>query len=400
MAVEEIFNNQLFTNLMQKHDNDSTIKVEDYKESKATQQGDNFTCDVFRMSLEGIRKEDGMVKVYKTSIIAKHVPKNKIQAEIYKSKIALVNEKNAYNVIIPALTKYAVDGILPVPKCIQAMDNHILLEDLSLQGYSTIDKSEGGLSVDQCTSVVLALAKLHASSLVLGQKEPKTLEKISKLTQEILFTGGEQLLNSQKCYIELALNTFQDIENKSPNDTKAVTFLSDLLSNYNEVVKSLLKPRVHSVIGHGDAWVGNVMFNKEGDVKLIDLQLMRYNSVAADLCFLFYVNLKPSLSAEYFKPLLEKYMEALKQNTKSQGVDLDEILTDNWISNEMSEFAVYGLMRALWVMPLFFYKPGDIDLSNLSEEVLTDMEYMLSKVGDRYVPRMKELILNYVQNLN
>lgn len=126
---------------------------------------------------------------------------------------------------------------------------------------------------------------------------------------------------------------------------------------------------------------------KFGDkVQLVDLQLMRFASVAADLSYFLYVNLKPAILAKNMDAFLSCYLECLVAHVRDQNVDLENTLTMAWLKEEMRRYALFGTVNALWVMPVFYRK----DLDAISSAPQKDM----SEEQER---RIKDVVLYYAQ---
>lgn len=75
------------------------------------------------------------------------------QKKLFSSDVANRNEANAYKIIVCELKKWSTDGKLPVPDCLYADENCIVLQDLSAD-YGPVDKFSGGYSFQQCTKIL------------------------------------------------------------------------------------------------------------------------------------------------------------------------------------------------------------------------------------------------------
>lgn len=227
-------------------------------------------------------------------------------------------------------------------------------------------------------------------------KAPKLFEELTKLTKEILYYESDSyLLNYQTTFLNNVIKIFRTDSHSSENE-RIIQALYDLKENSKLRIKKLLTiPREYSVICHGDCWAGNVLFNNKHEVKLVDLQLMRYGSVARDLTYLFYVNLLPKVRRRNKETLLKEYLNVLKNNIKQRGIMLDDILTKEWLDSEMKAFLEYGVVYGMWLMPLFFKTRQNVEISRKG---LDNAARAIKQWDTDYKERLREIILEYVEN--
>ncbi|KAF2888318.1 hypothetical protein ILUMI_17855 [Ignelater luminosus] len=379
-------NEDFYQTVLGEYEQNNSITITSITKTAACEIGISHVCLVSRVNVTGYKND----KVYKKSIIIKELP-NPEQHHLYRSNLAMMNEMQAYRRIIPALQQHTT-GHLPVANCIYAEEDLIMLEDLSLDEFKPNKNKNVGFTLVQCEVVLKALAKLHAASLVMEIKTPKLFEELIKLTKEILYYESDScLLNYQTSYLNNVIEIF-----RTDSDERIIRALHDLKENSKLRLKKLLTtPRRHSVICHGDCWAGNVLFNSRNEVKLVDLQLMRYGSVARDLTYLFYVNLLPKLRRKNMERLLEEYLHVLKDNITMRGIMLDDILTKEWLDSEMKAFLEYGVVYGMWLMPLFFRRREDFEISRKS---LDNSVRAIKQYDTDYKERLREIILEYVEN--
>ena len=67
-------------------------------------------------------------------------------------------------------------GLEPLaPKCYYSCKTFLAMEDLSALGYTMMDR-QTGLDLEQCLAVMRTVARFHASSIAVYEKDPSSME--------------------------------------------------------------------------------------------------------------------------------------------------------------------------------------------------------------------------------
>lgn len=227
------------------------------------------------------------------------------------------------------------------------------------------------------------------------EKDPENFILLTQQINEMLYQKdniNNYLLQTQAAQFAATTNLIL----KSSNDDENLASAAKTLQQLNGKTNAILTNLIHNnntgleAVNHGDLWMNNFLIsNADGepdDVKFVDLQLMRYSSIAADLSYFLYVNLEPHVLAESMDPLLSFYQNLLVENARMQGVNLENTLIMPRIKEEMRRFALFGMVSALWIMPVFYFKAG-----------LEDKDWELRRIGPKEKRRMEEVVLYYVR---
>lgn len=120
-------------------------------------------------------KNNDAMKEEQLSCFAKTVPPNEQHVAFIRGTRLLHKEHEFYHKILPTFRKFANFDV-PVPDCyflrfdeVNFARNVVVMQDLVRQGFVTKDH-KAGMDRKECSVVLQALAKLHASSLTAQQK--------------------------------------------------------------------------------------------------------------------------------------------------------------------------------------------------------------------------------------
>ncbi|XP_011705577.1 PREDICTED: uncharacterized protein LOC105460783 isoform X2 [Wasmannia auropunctata] len=322
--------NQCFVEkILRKSESDDSIQVIDVFSNRGSNKGDNYICDIVRITAEFSREQEGRKIVEKKSIILKVSPTSEsvrykwlTKAAFFRTEVSMMlNTLDKMNNLLGP--KYRLSGRgLYVQN-----ENPMLLaiEDLMPLGFRMTDLS--GLDLAHSILVLRGLARFHAASVI----EPK---------QKEMYTRG--LFNNQNP------SESKDFFNRG---TKA---LSEEVVNWPEVKKysekiaklsdhmyqiaidaTKLSENEFNVINHGDPQMKNMLFKYDNDGNptdqiFVDFQTCVYTSPAFD--FLYFLNSSLSFDAienkkdvllnEYYSILL---MTMKQLNCKTQPPTMEEL---------------------------------------------------------------------------
>lgn len=250
------------------------IKVKSFTAAPPVAAGNNYASLILRVTAECVL--DG-VKL-KKSIILKTVVVNEDSAKLIEEFGAHTNEMNNYHRILPRL-QALLDSIgdheqLGARAITVDFDTKSLVfEDLKERGFNIADRKKG-LSFDHLEIIVKKLAKMHACSIALEEREGETYEGFSKG----LFPEEIQSFN----------NFFGNMVDVTVQQVKALKGfeyyakkLEDLKETLIEKGKNIYRTKAYqsTVLNHGDAWVANMMFKTDSNKNPTDAVLVSfYNS--------------------------------------------------------------------------------------------------------------------------
>lgn len=317
------------------------------------------------------------------NLVAKLIPANEMLRIAFNIPVTFKKEVFAYMVSIPTLINFQKEYNVPenklldiFPKCYGARvcldenknevdeDGVIILENLKLQGYATDDRL-AGLQLDAASIVMKDLAKFHAIALALRQLKPEVFEE--KIRPSIVKnTGLEQLPPEVGAAFHNAI-----MENAI-----LIPELEPYLERLEKVVEHARatafdeKPPPNDLFAtmcHMDFWMSNTMMlrdkiGKPLKHKMVDLQLMQYNSPVRDLVFFLFTSVVNTVLDEHYESLIRMYYESFVDTLADFDLDLDRYSWEAF-TNELNEVAPTELYHVLVMLKPIFTEKGKVQNS-------------------------------------
>lgn len=304
--------------------------------------------------------------------------------EDYNGNEAFLNEIRAYSTVVPILASISPHQQLPYPRChfsgFHNKDEVIVLEDLTQSGYSTPNRLKT-LNFQQCDLVLRKFAHLHATSMVLRIVNRKDFNRALRCIDDYIFTPGK--VNClPKFFEEMAARCLRCLRRNNEDGKLCAAiafyeqhFLDRQLFSVAQRLVRREKDENLLTICHGDSWLNNLMFrqNAEGlvdDVKLLDLQVMRYTSPTIDLLHFLYSSTDTQCRDQYFDKLMGSYQEALMQSidemaepyldsleVRERIEHLKSLHTEDLVKERMHRNSLYGLAQFILTLPVFTCTP-------------------------------------------
>lgn len=213
------------------------------------------------------------------------------------------------------------NGFTEYPKCYRTVDvepsESVFLEDMSVRGFTMIDKSNEEVTADHVRLVMQVLGKFHAISFALKDQQPDKFKQLASNLNELFVRRDEPFFkvyfNKQ---IESAMNAVSGEKDahllaklKTMFDGKeALDIACDCLDDsLNESA---------SIITHGDTWQNNTMFwndnnGKPIDICLLDWQIARHSSPILDIVYYMFICTTKELRDVHYDNFLKTYHESL-----------------------------------------------------------------------------------------
>lgn len=327
------------------------------------------------------------------------IPSGEIQIKVMENNNLYPREIQVYSELLPQIQKLleAVGDLTQfAPKCLYSTNvpkMMLFFEDMKELGYSVIEK-ENQMDVDTAFLVLEKLAKLHAASAVLKEKNPSVMNQylegpISKNPNRQDFLIFYRLITRTLALIA---------ENEWSSEWKSIAAkLKALEHTINEKGCDVYtrNDKCFNVFNHDDIWLPNILFKKK-DVLFIDFQLSFYGSLGIDLNYMFYGTLKETTRISFKDQLIRSYHEQLVKTLKDLKYE-KEIPSLDFIYEEIKKTAFHGVNAALCVAPISLMEHSDkaeMDLM-LAESAEADaFRYDLMN-GKKYQKFIKKLLLEF-----
>ncbi|XP_054287829.1 uncharacterized protein LOC129003557 [Macrosteles quadrilineatus] len=339
----------------------TNIRVDMMTSSAAVKDGENFMSVVTRVNVIGHDLDSGDKTTF--SLIMKTLPQSVERRELFFCDAAFLNETEFYSEVAPRL---GGDQKIPLPQCLLAADDVIVLRDLRQDGFTTADR-RAGLDLDHCLLVMKELGKFHAMSFNMKKNDPSQFAQLRTRATEVLIHEDNLILPAciDNC-ISMALKVTDN------HDLPVVNVLKSLLgSGVGALTPHLVPQEPMAVLCHGDLWSNNLLFRYlEGfscpvDVCFLDLQGWRYASPALDILYFLFTSGAPSC---HFQRLISAYHRCLGH------VTLEDIMT------EVRKHVVFGLIMSLMVLPVITAGDGmAVNLDDVNQDNILEFQNKLEE---------------------
>jgi len=213
-------------------------------------------------------------------------------------------------------------------------DTIIVLEDMSLSGYATLDKCVL-FNEEHCVLVLRTLAKFHSKSLILDERLRRQNRSVSDLygylLQEAIFNEDEDA-NRLRASCILGFDTLLDLVEGLDDDDKADVKrrIAEWMREFSRLLGPSSKHR--NVICHRDVWTNNILFRydssgKPDDCRLIDFQFYTYSPPAIDFMIFLYLTTDRASRDRSLDSFARIYHDSLSQFLADEGLDANELLS-------------------------------------------------------------------------
>lgn len=213
-------------------------------------------------------------------------------------------------------------GFNEYPKCYRSISEEpsecLLLEDLSIRGFSIVDRYACDITADHVYLIMKTLARLHAISFALSDQQPaKFKELVSKLSEE--FVRPDDLF-TREFFKKQSLLILEVISGEE--DAHLLKVINKLFERHPfDIAEDCLDNSSEAVISHGDTHQNNVMFKcdafgKPIEAILLDWQETRYSSPVLDIVFFMFCCTTKELRDIHYDNFLRAYHESLSSHIR------------------------------------------------------------------------------------
>ncbi|XP_017766799.1 PREDICTED: uncharacterized protein LOC108555576 [Eufriesea mexicana] len=373
MALETLpwLNTDFTERVLRLAKDDTTIQVTDIFTKPATAKGDNYTSDLIRLVAEYTRKH-GKIRISdKTSLLFKFEPIEEgirreaiSKSQIFDTEIAMMSDtlQKMNDLLGSRLSGRVFYVRMERPLC-------LIIEDLAPMGFRMADR-QLGFDMAHCRIAIRGLAKFHATSVALCEKEPKH--------KDLYWRGifhDESPEEIKNYFITATRSLANEVENWVEGGKRYAVKLRNMAPRMFQLAVDSVRRKddEFNVINHGDSWVNNMMFRYDENSKpiehiFVDFQLSVYSSPAVDLHYFLSSSVSEEISDLEIESLLQDYQQTLAITMKQLECDTMPP-TMKQIKKTMDERYMYALITSMGTLPIAL-----IDKSNVQslEEMIRD----------------------------
>ncbi|XP_069690920.1 uncharacterized protein [Periplaneta americana] len=318
-------NNSFFEMALRSGENNSNITVTSTDVQRATAPGENFMSEIYRVTVQMVRGDESEKK----SLIVKITPIGKYTTQFVNESDMFAREARMLKDVMPAMQRL-LDEVLPrkckpfaakhVYSCLDPPTPVIIVEDLKEQGFQMSHLS-ANLDLNHSLLVIRTIARFHAASVVLKEKEPELLEPF--MDGKVL----DKLYNQIGDVVASAIMSLANQAEKWPEfEDRFIHKIRNIGRNFPENIVKLRKraEKEFNVLAHNDLWVTNIMFRYSDtahnilDLRFVDFQLCYWMSPAIDLLYFLHSSTATELLDKH-DVLIEDYYTTLGETLALLG---------------------------------------------------------------------------------
>ncbi|XP_050341366.1 uncharacterized protein LOC126767781 [Bactrocera neohumeralis] len=297
---------------LRKHYKDKKLKILRWDVRPALGKGENYGGVLTRIRAE--------CQTHLGAVVSGHyVVKTSFEADEFARKTMepydiFNREMSIYENVLPRLNALLGeigdhDKIFAETIAVDRERSALIFEDLNVREF-VMPNRLAGLNMNLSKMVLRKIAKMHASSTVLNERENGCLETFDRgffnRHTDNYMPGFEGLLMA--CSRRVAQwDSYQYYANK----------LMALKSKYAELGKQVFDPIPGhvNVLAHGDLWTNNIMVKYDKntgeplDVTIIDFQYAAWGSPALDLHYFLNTSLEEAMHLNHQDELIQCYYE-------------------------------------------------------------------------------------------
>jgi len=232
----------------------------------------------------------------------------------------------------------------------------ILLEDMCSRGYEVKDIKKD-LDLKHSFLVLSRIARFHAVSFAFKGGDPT---KLRAYYGDYLVELYEKLRGLLLQMYDQGLPGSLNLLHSVPGYVNKTGYVQRVLSKITDFWNEKLSPSEPlALLCHGDLWTCNLLWKyEEGnavDVKIIDLQVIRYGNPSLDISNFLCICVDASILREHFDTLLGHYHHHFVETLSELGYPTSEVTLDA-LHRDYSRYGQWGLICALEFLPLMLSK--------------------------------------------
>ncbi|XP_066584096.1 uncharacterized protein [Prorops nasuta] len=366
-------NKDFVERVLRKSEADETIRVIDIFVKPATSKGDNYTSDMLRVTVEFSHQQGKKMIKDKISIIIKIAPMEEgIRKDLISKSGIFENEMHMMTSTLVKMNELlAPTGIRLSSRALYIQREEpvlLVLEDLAPLGYCMAERTSG-LDLTHCLLAIKNLARFHASTVAVLEKEPKLKE-----VYNIGIYSEKHPPEMRKYFIENVKLLSTEISKWPELDPKYSRKLIKMADNiYLKGCENVtVSEDEFNVINHGDFWVNNMLFRYSDDGKpidhiFVDFQLPFYGSPAIDLQYFFNTSPSPKVYSDHKEHLMQEYHKTLISTMKQLNCTTTPPTLDE-IHKQMRKRATLGMIATFTILPIVLVDKSEAkDLGEMME---------------------------------
>ncbi|BFF89761.1 uncharacterized protein DMAD_08440 [Drosophila madeirensis] len=291
---------------------DEQLKIVQLQINPALGPGENYGGVLTRARIQFTLSKSPAEEQLQNLIVKTAIDDDEFSQELQAPYDIFNREMNIYENVLPKLNDLLqemgdTEPLFPTAIYVDRERTAIIFEDLSVAGYVMADRVRL-LNVEHTHLILRKLAKMHATSAVLNERQSGCLESYDR-------GFFNRYTNGYSGYFVGGLLAAARWMSQVPKLADYGQKLFELAPHYMDIGRKCFTPTPGhvNVLAHGDVWTNNVMFKYDPstgrplDVLLIDFQYSFWGSPCIDLHHLFNTSLKEPLRRDQQSGLFQFY---------------------------------------------------------------------------------------------
>ncbi|XP_072392104.1 uncharacterized protein [Diabrotica undecimpunctata] len=317
-------------------------EIIDEKIGALTAPGEHYGSVIISVDLK-VKSTNNGHEEKTINLVAKLLPANEMLRKVFDVLVTFKKEVFAYTVAVPTLVAFQEEYQIPALKCYsnlfpqcfgarlsvtessdQVDDTGVLIfENLKTQGFYTQDRLKG-YDTEAVKIILKDLARFHATPIALKLLKPKVFQ--DKIKPCLVRNKGlEQVKEIAEVFHMSIIDGAKDCPELEPYLDR-IKNVCNRFTDPNFVRPVPSEP--WSTISHSDFWTSNSMMlkNSEGKYvqsKILDLQLLTYNSALCDLVFFLFTSVIKEDLEKNFDNFLKIYYDNFMDTLKDFDLDVE-----------------------------------------------------------------------------
>ncbi|XP_077291151.1 uncharacterized protein LOC143914723 [Arctopsyche grandis] len=360
---------------------DENVESASMEVSEASGKGDNYLGKLYRVKASGKHGKS-------ISIIVKCALDAKLIRDNFPVEILYQREIHAYSKMLPILYSLQNECHLPnkekfyfakyYDSITEIEKETLFIGDLAVEGYKMYNRQKP-FDRQHLELVVKNLARFHATSFVLKQKNPTLFDQFSQKVGRKMEYG-----DNIGMFMEIAKKKCFDTIESAEIRQRVEANLEDFMGKFDGYL-DYKTAEPYNAICHGDCWINNFLFKYEGDkvtdMKFIDWQVVRLASPITDIAYVMFSSTDEQLRSNLYTSSLDLYYNTLDKNINMMGCNTAECYPLEVFKDQIKSTMPFGLISAILLLPTVLCNAEDtLDMDIKPEDVDQSVyENLLSK---------------------
>ncbi|XP_064549968.1 uncharacterized protein LOC135436322 [Drosophila montana] len=311
-AAPEWLTHDYIEHALRTHYKDDKLQILQLELNPALGPGENYGGVLTRVRVRFTLSQQTQEEQLQNLIVKTSIDDDELTKELMAPYDIYNREMTIYEEVLPKLNELLkeIDEFEPLFPTAIFVDRErmaIIFEDLAVDNYVMADRVKR-LDKDHAHLILRKLAKMHATSAVLNERNAGSLEKYDR-------GFFNRYTDAYSGYFVGGLLAAARWMSQEPECAQYGQKLFELAPHYMDIGRECFAPLRESVnvLAHGDVWTNNVMVKYDAvtgrpvDILLIDFQYSFWGSPTIDLHHFFNTSLREPLRREEQGALFEFY---------------------------------------------------------------------------------------------